>query len=209
MELILKKGKKKTKYTIPTQWNELTLGRYMRLMKVLKSDEKIHEIEKIVRILNCLTDVPKRQFYGLDMPSINKLSDHLSKFLNTEAEQTLTTFINVNDIEYGFHPKLVDMTLGEFVDLETYMKDINENLHLIMSVLYRPVIAKEEDGTYAIEDYEPNEEVANLFKKELTLKEFNGASVFFYDLERELSIHSLKSLIKKKKMRNQTKEVVK
>ena len=141
--------------------------------------------------------------------SINKLSDHLSKFLNTEAEQTLTTFINVNDIEYGFHPKLVDMTLGEFVDLETYMKDINENLHLIMSVLYRPVIAKEEDGTYAIEDYEPNEEVANLFKKELTLKEFNGASVFFYDLERELSIHSLKSLIKKKKMRNQTKEVVK
>jgi len=202
MELILKKGKKKTKYTIPTQWNELTLGRYMRLMKVLKSDEKIHEIEKIVRILNCLTDVPKRDFYGLDMKSINRLSNHLTEFLNTEAEQELTTFITINDIEYGFHPKLVDMTLGEFVDLETYMKDINENLHLIMSVLYRPVIAKEGD-TYAIEDYEPNEDVANLFKKELTLKEFNGASVFFYDLERELTIHSLKSLIQKHKTKIQ------
>ena len=89
MELILKKGKKETRYTIPTEWNELTLGRYMRLMKVLKNDEKVHEIEKIVRILNCLTDVPKREFYGLDMPSINKLSDHLSKFLKSEPETEL------------------------------------------------------------------------------------------------------------------------
>ena len=198
MELILKKGKKKTKYTIPTEWNELTLGRYMRLMKVLKSDEKIHEIEKIVRILNCLTDVPKRQFYGLDMPSINKLSDHLTEFLNTEAEQELTTFITINDIEYGFHPKLVDMSLGEFVDLETYMNNINDNLHLILSILYRPVTAKKNEK-YRIEDYEPNRERADLFKKHLTVDDFNGASVFFYDLGRQLMINSKKSLIQQKK----------
>ena len=49
-------------------------------MKVRKSDEKIHEIEKIVRIRNCLTDVTKRQYYGSDMPSINKISDNVRKF---------------------------------------------------------------------------------------------------------------------------------
>jgi len=38
-----------------------------------------------------------------------------------------------------------------------------------------------------------------LFKKHLTVDDFNGASVFFYDLGRQLMINSKKSLIQQKK----------
>jgi hypothetical protein len=195
MKLTLKKGKKKTDYEIPSHWDELNLSRYMRIMKVLKDKEEIHDVEKVIRILNCLTDVPKKELYSLDIKSIGKLNSHLTKFLETLPNDEIKHFIEVEDKEYGFHPCLKDMTLGEFVDLETYMKDIDQNLHNILSVLYRPVISKDNKGKYRIEDYEPNEERANLFKKHLTVDDFNGASVFFYNLGMELSSNSLKSLI--------------
>lgn len=201
MKVTLQKGKKKLYFNIPASWNELTLGRYMRLMKTIKESKDDKEIEQVVKILNCISDIPKKEIYGLDIKSVGILGNHIKTFLETEPNDELEHFITVEDVQYGFHPKLVDMTLGEFVDLETYTKDINENLHKILSILYRPVKQRVNDK-YIIEDYEPNEERANLFKKHLKVKDFNGASVFFYDLERQLLIHtnkSLKDLIMKEK----------
>jgi len=198
MKVKLLNGKKTLNFNIPKTWNELNLGRYIRTMKVLRSEEKIHELEKVIRILNCITDIPKRDLYGLDVKSIGKLGVHLTKFLESVPEDELKHFIEVEGVEYGFHPKLVEMSLGEFVDLETYTENIEDNLHLILSVLYRPVTAKSGDK-YRIEDYEPNEERADLFKKHLTVGDFNGASVFFYDLGNQLMINSKKSLIQKHK----------
>ena len=201
MKVKLLNGKKTLRFNIPKTWNELSLGRYIRIMKVLRSEEKIHELEKIIRILNCISDIPKIDLYGLDVKSIGKLGAHLTSFLESEPEDELKHFIKVEGIEYGFHPKLVDMTLGEFVDLETYTENIEDNLHLILSILYRPVTAKSGDK-YRIEDNKPNRERADLFKKHLTVGDFNGAAVFFYDLGRQLSINSRTSLIQEMKKKN-------
>jgi hypothetical protein len=200
MKVKLLNGKKKLSFNIPESFDELNLGRYMRLMKVLKNDfeNDVNEIEKVIRILNCITDIPKRQLYGLDMKSIGKLGAHLTTFLETVPNDELKHFLKIEGVEYGFHPKLVDMTLGEFVDLETYIENLDDNLHNILSILYRPVTAKKDDK-YRIEDYEPNEERAELFKKHLRVEDFNGASVFFYDLGTQLLINSNKSLIQKHK----------
>ena len=200
MKVKLLNGKKKLSFNIPESFDELNLGRYMRLMKVLKNDfeNKVSDIEKVIRILNCITDIPKKDLYGLDLKSIGKLGLHLTKFLETVPNDELKHFIEVEGVEYGFHPKLVDMTLGEFVDLETYIENLEENLHKILSILYRPVTAKKDDK-YRIEDYEPNEERAELFKKHLKVDDFNGASVFFYDLGTQLLINSNKSLIQSHK----------
>ena len=200
MKVKLLNGKKKLSFNIPESFDELNLGRYMRLMKVLKNDfeNEVSDIEKVIRILNCITDIPKKDLYRLDLKSIGKLGVHLTKFLETVPNDELKHFIEVEGVEYGFHPKLVDMTLGEFVDLETYIENLEENLHKILSILYRPVTAKKDDK-YRIEDYEPNEERAELFKKHLKVDDFNGASVFFYDLGTKLLINSNKSLIQSHK----------
>lgn len=201
MKVTLQKGKKTLYFNIPASWNELTLGRYMRLMKTIKESKDDKEIEQVVKILNCISDIPKKEIYGLDLKSVGILGTHIKTFLETKPNEELEHFITVDNVQYGFHPNLKDMTLGEFVDLETYTKDINVNLHKILSIVYRPV-KKRENDKYIIEDYEPSEERANLFKKHLTVKEFNGASVFFYNLEKELLKHinkSLKELIMQKK----------
>lgn len=198
MRIKLLNGKKTLHFNIPKTWNELNLGRYIRIMKVLRSEEKIRELEKVIRILNCITDIPKKDLYGLDMKSIGKLGTHLTRFLESVPDDELKHFIEVEGVEYGFHPKLVDMTLGEFVDLETFVENLEDNLHLILSILYRPVTEKKDDK-YRIEDYKPDRERAELFKKHLTVGDFYGASVFFYDLDRELKISSKTSLIQELK----------
>tara|TARA_R110002110_G_scaffold311546_2_gene525083 strand:- start:386 stop:1018 length:633 start_codon:yes stop_codon:yes gene_type:complete len=208
MRIKLLNGKKTLHFNIPKTWNELNLGRYIRIMKVLRSEEKVHELEKIIRILNCITDIPKKDLYGLDMKSIGKLGTHLTRFLESVPDDELKHFITIEGIEYGFHPKLVDMSLGEFVDLETYVENQEENLHLILSILYRPVTAKKNEK-YRIEDYEPSEDRADLFKKHLTVGDFYGASVFFYDLGTQLSINSKKSLIQELKNKKKKRTLMK
>ena len=177
----------------------------MRIMKVLKDENETSDIEKLVRIINCLSKIPKKHIYSLEVNSLKKLGNHITSFLESEPNDKLQHFVTIEDIEYGFHPKLFDMSLGEFVDLETYMKDIDNNMHNIMSILYRPVTQKDEENKYLIEEYEPSEERANLFKKHLTVREFNGASVFFSDLERQLSNNLLRSSIQKLKKKKNKK----
>ena len=206
MKVKLLNGKKTLRFNIPKTWNDLNLGRYIRTMKVLRSEEKVNELEKVIRILNCITDIPKKDLYGLDVKSIGKLGAHLTRFLESVPDDELKHFIEVEGVEYGFHPKLVDMTLGEFVDLETFVENLEDNLHNILSILYRPVTAKKDDK-YRIEDYKPDRERAELFKKHLTVGDFNGASVFFYDLGRQLSINSKKSSIQE--LKDKKKKLVK
>ena len=77
MKLVINKGKKKTYYTIPNEWNELTLGKYMDVMKVVKQEGK-NDTDQMVNVLHSLTEIPRKNFYMLDIGSINKLGTHLT-----------------------------------------------------------------------------------------------------------------------------------
>ena len=190
---IKKKGKTK-EFNLIKSWSDVTLEKWIKLANARNKSKSKEALENI----KLLSDIPKKLIKELGVQDVAIILSKITE-LQQKADGRLKDRIKVNGVEYGFHPKLVDMTLGEFVDLETYMKDMNEYLHKILSVLYRPVIKKDEEERYLIEEYKPSEERADLFKKKLTVKEFNGASVFFYDLEKELTIHSLQSLIQNKK----------
>ena len=88
------------------------------------------------------------------------------------------------------------MTTGEFVDLETYVLEVVDNLHKIMSVLYRKQTSKVDKwGRYNIEDYEPTPE------KEETMLKFPmgnalGVLNYFFLLEKELIADSRSYLAK-------------
>ena len=72
--------------------------------------------------------------------------------------------------------------LFKLTDLDTLCKDFNDNLHLIMAVLYRKVVL-EKHGKYNIEPYDGEvEERARLFKKKLPANVVNGALVFFWTI---------------------------
>ena len=88
----------------------------------------------------------------------------------------------MNGIEYGVIPNLDDISLGEYIDLDTYMGDW-DNMEIAMNVLYRPITEKMDDK-YLISEYDVES------KDKLTdipLDVVLGSVFFFYNLGMELS----------------------
>ena len=106
--------------------------------------------------------------------------------------------------EFGFIPKLDDMTYGEFVDLDTLMSDW-ETMDQAMSVMFRKVKDSYKDK-YTIEDYNID---ANIDMKSMPLNVVFGAIFFLQSLGKELMKHTLNSLTRKAhKMNPQQKETL-
>ena len=78
-----------------------------------------------------------------------------------EQKPNLVRSFKLNNINYGFHPQLDDLTLGEYIDLDTFIGDW-ENIEKAMSVLYRPVVNKIKDK-YTIEEYKVGKDQDFLF----------------------------------------------
>ena len=91
-----------------------------------------------------------------------------------------------DEVEFGFIPRLDDISLGEFVDLDTYVSDWSD-MHKAMAVLYRP-ITFDKRGMYLIEDYESSDKYSEVMK-DMPIDIAIGAVVFFYRLGKELSIY--------------------
>ena len=191
---LLKRGVK-SKHKLPKDWNQLSLKKYIKMMKSLEDKKDKKEIEKIVDIVTILSDVPEQDILRLPVKNINQLGLYLTEFLKTLPEDRLNHIIEIKGVEYGFHPKLSDISFGEWVDIDSFItQGANDNLHKIMAVLYRPIIAKKGEK-YQIEPYEPCKDREEIMLNNLTVGDFYGVSVFFSDLGTELLNHSLVSSI--------------
>ena len=105
-------------------------------------------------------------------------------------KQTKTNFkhiVEIDGVEYGFHPNLEDITLGEWADIETFVqKGINKSLPEIMAILYREITEKEQN-IYTIKAYNGNINIrAEKFKK-MKAEQVQGAMVFFWTFVSVLS----------------------
>ena len=97
-------------------------------------------------------------FCHLDAKSVRliKLTDasRIVQILNDmfDSKPQLVKTFELSGTEYGLIPNLDEMSLGEYVDLDTYMGDW-DNMHIAMNVLYRPIKEKLGDK-YLIKEYD-------------------------------------------------------
>lgn len=185
-------------YYIPQKWTEVSLESYQKLMNNV--DDKTDEYTKTLSTINCLTSAPIDVLEKCKKTDIELVTQAVSKLLEVKVNTTLNMIITVNDIEYGFHPNLQDITFAEFVDLDNYLSDPWKNMHRIMAVLYRP-ITKQNKKKYKIEDYDSTKcmQTAEVFKKSLSVATVNGASSFFLTIAGEYLSVLQSSLSKKQK----------
>jgi len=163
---------------VPNSLKEITLKQYQKFIKIQKENDDPYFLQcKMIEI-----------FCNLDSNAVRniKLSD-ADKIVNVlnlmfEEKPKLINTFKLGKIEYGFIPKLEDISLGEYVDLDTYMGDW-DNMHIAMNVLYRPITEKIKDK-YLIEDY--NTESKDKLD-EIPLDVVLGSVFFFYNLGMELS----------------------
>jgi hypothetical protein len=153
---------KEVKLTIPDRWSDITIDTYQKYVKIQegKGSEKSKVISSLALLCNTKPLIVKKMAYKdlLDIMSIIK------KMIDTEPnkEEFRKTFMFKKE-EYGFVPNLSNLSTGEYIDLEAFCKQPIENLHTIMSILYRKITFKRNDR-YTIESYNPDEFKEELFK---------------------------------------------
>ena len=175
----------------------LTIQQYQRL----KSNEEKYQ-NSSVETLSLYTDIPVNQLKDLPLEQVNFVQEYITSQITTNSmKDELHNIFTHNGIEYGLENDWTKLAWGGWVDLEVFASDkIEDNIHYLMAVLYRPVIDKKK-GKYTIKPYKADdiEDRANEFLT-LPVNYWFGASVFFF-ITGNLYISSLESsLIMKNKM---------
>tara|TARA_B100001250_G_C19760520_1_gene772226 strand:- start:1167 stop:1658 length:492 start_codon:yes stop_codon:yes gene_type:complete len=99
-----------------------------------------------------------------------------------EEKPDLIRTFKINGVEYGFHPSLDDMSLGEYIDLDTYIGDWS-NIEKAMNVLYRPIEHKFKHK-YSVSEYKL-ESAGNLL--DMPLSAVMSSIFFLFNLGIDLS----------------------
>lgn len=168
----------KLSINVPTELNELTLGQYQKFIKIQKDNgDGTFVAQKMIEIF-CGIDL--KDTFKIKVADINEIIKILNDLLDIKPQ--LIQRFELENEAYGFIPSLEDISLGEYIDIETYMQDWQE-MHKAMSVLYRPVTEAYRDK-YNIAEYEANE---TDIMKNMPLDVCFSAVVFFYNLGIELS----------------------
>lgn len=166
------------KIKIPSSLKDITLRQYKKYMKIEESVENERFLN--AKMIEIFCDVELEKVMLLHMKDSTEISSIISNIFNEKP--SLVTRFKLNGIEYGFQPQLDELTLGEYIDLDTFIGDW-ENMEKAMNVLYRPVIVKLKDK-YNIDEYVVgNEEILLDMPMDAVL-----SSIFFlWNLGLELS----------------------
>ena len=122
-------------YTIPSSWKEVTLRQYIELMNL---SEELSPSERFSEILVILTGMSPSRVQKLSLLETLELQRGLEWCL-TPPKGSFRKSFEHNGKTFAFHPKLENLTTGEFLDLDSYSQNWRKDFHKIFGVLYRPI----------------------------------------------------------------------
>lgn len=170
---------------VPDTLSEITLEQYQKFLKIQNDNDD--ETFLAVKMIEIFCGIRGDTIMKMKASSIRDITAILTDMFNQKPP--LVREFTMKGKEYGFIPKLEDMSFGEYVDLDTYMGDI-ENIHKAMAVLYRPITQKYNDK-YLIEEYEGED---TEIMKDMPMDAVLSSIIFFYNLGMDLSRAMLNSL---------------
>jgi hypothetical protein len=175
----------KVEVYIPDTLSEITLDKYQRYLKIQENNEDENFLA--IKMIEIFCGLRGDTIMAMKAKSIKDITLILTQMFN-EKPQLVKEF-KMNGMTYGFIPKLEDMSFGEYIDLDTYIGDM-DNIHRAMNVLYRPIKQKYQNK-YLIEDYTGDDPEK---MKDMPMDAVLSSILFFYNLGMDLSKTMLNSL---------------
>ena len=182
MKVKIKKQGKTESFNLINSWSDVTLSTWLQLID-FETGTKTEEAEAT---LAALSDIPKQLVRELSLSDVAVIMSKIGE-LQAKQDTKLKRIVTINEVEYAFHPDLSEITLGEYADIEQFIKNgIDKNLPELMSVLYRPIKLKKND-IYIIEPYDGDIRLRAEEMKQMSAEQVQSALVFFYTLGKVLS----------------------
>lgn len=165
----------KINITIPENLNEITLYQYQRFEKLIKDNEPSEFVNQ--KTIEIFCNIELKDIARIRIAEVSEILKHLNELLQHKPK--LTTTFKLGVYEFGFIPKLEDLTAGEYIDIENYLGD-TQTLHKAMAVLFRPIKNKV-NKLYTIEEYESSDKYSEVLKY-MPLDVALGCMLFFSTL---------------------------
>jgi len=161
---------------IPDSLDEITLGQYQKFLSIAQDKEQDLFIQQKMVEIFCRLNL--KDIANIKYTSLVEIIEHFNNLFS--KEQKLIQSFKMDGLEFGFVPKLDDITFGEYVTLDTYLSDW-KNIDKAMEVLYRPITNKHK-SSYNVESYQDGK----YDMRNMPLSAALGSIVFFYNLGNEL-----------------------
>lgn len=169
--------------SIPTNWNDISLKKYLRLQTEL-SNYSDDEDAMTAIMLQTLCGLDAKYISGLALNDFLMIRNELNQFIsNTQHE--LNRIVEWKGVKYGFEPNLSQMNYGAYLDISKYDSiAIDDNWSKVMNILYRPIVEQKGD-MYSIEPYNvTNDNVKEIEQWGMDIH--FGALFFFLHLSTDL-----------------------
>ena len=182
MKVKVKKEGKVKEFKLISSWEDVTLEKWLKLIRFQEGSKTEEATETIAELSN----MPKKLIKELALKDVAKVMSRIAQLQNKQ-DTKLRRIIEIDGIEYGFHPDLDSISLGEYADIETFIKNgIEKHLPELMAVLYRPIKEKKND-IYIIEAYDGNIRLRTEEMKKMSAEQVQSALVFFFAFVKKLS----------------------
>jgi len=176
MKVKIKKEGKNKEFKLISSWSDVTLEKWLKLVDFRNGTKSKEAHQTIV----ALSNIPKKLVEQLELKDVAVIMGKLAE-MQQKQDSSLKRVIEIKGKRYGFHPDLSSISLGEWSDLETYIKEgIEKRLPEIMSILYRPIVEETDSGVYTIEAYDGNISIRADTMKKMVAEQVQSALVFFY-----------------------------
>ena len=206
---------KEIELEIPVDLSEITLSQYQDYLKIYEEWDKEDEIYIKSKMLQIFCGLKPEDTLKIPLASFDNTIQHLLDCLNADTPLIRKFTMSGKDkegedaeLEFGFIPKLDEISFGEFIDLEKYMSDW-QTMHKAMAILFRPIIQKKKEF-YRIDDYGGSARYSSVML-DMPVSVAIGASVFFYRLGTKLPLFTmdyLQEVLKKEEVTPQLKQVL-
>ena len=189
-------------YGVEYSFKDVSLRDYYRIKEVLqKPDTREAEFE----IAEAMTGCPVDQLRKLKFPDWLLIWEEIAAQITTLSQNTesISPIIEFKDKKFGL-PKIEDLTIGEFADLDIILSGGNAEGKMaeIAAVLYRPIV-KQKGNTLILEDYNSagfKERVEEF--QDFPLSGIRSANAFFLQSANSLLRNTAESLAKKIQKQN-------
>lgn len=171
------------KVNVPNKLSEITLSQYMKYYKLVQANKDDVNAEAFLslKMLDIFCNVPYDKAVELRIKDVTGIVNIISDTINLQPE--LVSTFKMGGVEFGFIPKLEDMSFGEYIDLDMFIGDWDK-MNKAMAVLYRPIEQKV-GGRYRLKPYVPGDYDEIMLS--MPMDAVISSLVFFYHLGIELS----------------------
>lgn len=163
---------------IPLKW-------YGRIKEIM-SDDMLSDAERDIAFLSVLCDVDEKEIWNMELQDVQSLRFEAMR-QKSIPKGIVPNSIKIGELELDVVKDIANIKYNQYVDFQTYFKDLDNNRAEILSVILVPKGHKYNDG-YNMQ------ELIEAINDNITIHQFNVILNFFLEGLERLTKVSLRSL---------------